>query len=128
MKIMFYVFCATVFLVNASYLYRSYLMLLSKKASVKFPPLLLKGQYAMLLVICVWALSLLANLFLYDDYLINLTLYRLAFLTLSFLTFSLAFLALLRPESFYFLTQVYDSSKAYIMQEIAKKGHSGDWR
>lgn len=116
----FYIFCSTVLLVNGAFLWEAH-QILRKHRDAQFPELLIKGQYAFLFILVIWIGSFMGSFLWSNRYMINFTAYRYAFVSLSFLTFSLAFLALIRPASFYFLTQTYDSGETFILQEIADK-------
>lgn len=119
-SISFYVFCFTSSFVNIVFLWKSHLIL-KKYKDTKFPNLLIKGQYAFLIILVIWVLSFLFSFLATNAYLINLQAYNYAFLSLAFLTFALAFLAIIKPESFYFLTQTFDISENYVLKQIADK-------
>ncbi len=114
----FMLFCITVLWTNGSYLVRAHLVW-RRYRNPQFPSLLLRGQYIMLGIVGIWVLAFAAS-FLLSNYLaINLLAYRFAFMSFAFLTFGLAFMALVRPEAFYFLTQTYDHSEHFVLQQIA---------
>ncbi|MEL7121090.1 MAG: AraC family transcriptional regulator [Bacteroidota bacterium] len=116
----FYVFCLTIFIVNGGYLLKAHLTLKQHK-DAQFPTLLINGQYAFITIIAIWILSFIASFVLSNEYYINLNAYQIAFVSMAFLAFGLAFLALTRPASFYFLNQTYDGSEAYVLQKIAEQ-------
>ena len=117
---LFYGFSLTVLVVNGGFILKS-IRLLQQYRDAQFPELLVKGQQVLLLVVSFWLICFLLSFLLSTDYNINLSAYNYAFTTLAFLTFGLAFLALVRPASFYFLTQTFDSSETYILQQIAER-------
>lgn len=115
----FYVFCLTVLIVNSGYLLKAHRLLKEYRDS-QFPNLLIKGQYVFLVILVVWMLAFLLSFLLANVYTVNINTYNFAFISFAFLTFGLAFLALIRPASFYFLTQTFDSSETYVLQQIAE--------
>lgn len=116
----FYIFCLTALFVNIAFLWKSHLIL-KKYKDTRFPDLLIKGQYAFLIILLIWITSFALSFFTSHSFLINLKAYSYAFLSLAFLTFTLAFLAIIKPESFYFLTQTFDASENYVLKQIADK-------
>ena len=116
----FYVFCVTVLIVNGGFLIKAHLTLQNYR-DTRFPDLLIKGQYAFLIIIGIWMLAFGVSFLLANQMMVNLAVYRFAFLSLAFLVFGMAFLALVKPESFYFLTQTFDHSEAYVLQQIADR-------
>ncbi|MCG8328987.1 MAG: helix-turn-helix domain-containing protein [Chitinophagales bacterium] len=115
----FYGFCLTVLIVNGGFILKSN-RLLKQYRDAQFPDLLIKGQQFLLLVIAFWLVSFILSFTISSKYNLNLNTYHYAFITLAFLTFGLAFLALVRPASFYFLTQTFNSSETYALQQIAE--------
>ncbi len=116
----FFVFCLGVLITNGGFLWKAH-RTLQKHRDVQFPELLRKGQLVFIFIIAIWLLSFVFSLILTNTTSINLNAYSFAFLSLAFLTFGLAFLALIKPASFYFLTQTYDSSQTYVLQQIAEQ-------
>lgn len=115
----FYGFCLTVLIVNGGFIWKSR-QLLQRYQDTRFPDLLIKGQYVFLGILSIWLISFIGSFFVNVGGNINLNVYHYAFVSLSFLTFGLAFFALIRPASFYFLTQTYDDSETYVLQQIAE--------
>ncbi|MEM6261994.1 MAG: helix-turn-helix domain-containing protein [Bacteroidota bacterium] len=116
----FYGFCLTVLWINGAFLWKAH-VLLRKLPPSQFPAFLRYAQYAFTAILGIWLATFLASIFLANPGSVNLSAYNIAFLSFAFLTFGMAFLALVRPTSFYFLTQVYDSSEAFLLQEIAER-------
>lgn len=116
----FYFFCLRLLFVNAYFLWRTHL-LLKNYQDTKFPALLIKGQYAFLGIILVWLISFVSSFFIGSGFSLNLQAYDIAFISFAFLTFALAALAIIKPESFYFLNTTYDLSENYVLQQVANK-------
>lgn len=116
----FYAFCLAVLIVNTAFLLKSR-QLLKKHRDARFPPLLVRGQFLFLGILGAWLASFLLSFAFSNGYQINLNAYHFAFISLSFLAFGMAFLALVRPASFYFLTQTFDGSETYVLQQIAER-------
>lgn len=117
---LFYGFCFTVLLVNGGFLIKAH-RLLKKYRDAQFPDLIIKGQYAFLIIMVIWLISFAFSFVMTSGYDLNLSVYSYAFISLSFLTLAMAFLALVKPASFYFLTQTFDSGETYILKQIAEK-------
>ena len=115
----FYFFCVTVLVVNGGYLWRAK-GLLERYRDAQFPDLLLKGQYAFLAILGVWLATFILSFLWAPAGSVNLAAYNYAFVSLALLSFAMAFLALVRPASFYFLTQTYNSSETFLLQETAE--------
>jgi len=116
----FYLFCLAVLIVNAGFLIKSS-RLLRRHRDAQFPPLLINGQYILLAILGIWLATFLLSFAFSNEYQVNISAYHYAFASLSFLTFGMAFLALVRPASFYFLTQTFDGSETYVLQQIAER-------
>lgn len=121
---LFYVFSFTVILVNAGFMLKAQ-RTVRKHKSTQFPAFLVQGQNLFLGILGIWLLSFLLSVVLSGPQNIVLQLYHVAFVSLAFLCFGLAFLALIRPEAFYFLTQTYDGSETQTLASIAERvrGH-----
>lgn len=117
---LFYVFCATVLVVNGTFLWRAK-RLLDWYREARFPELLLRGQRILLLIVLIWLVAFLVSFFVPQAGRLNLRVYNLAFVSLALLVLGMAFVALIRPASFYFLTQTFDGSETFILREIAEK-------
>ena len=117
-EVFFYLFCLSVLIVNGGFLWKARQVLKQYKDE-QFPDLLIKGQYAFLVIIVIWLGAFLLSFLLTTDYNINLNAYHYAMVSFAFLAFSMAFLALIRPASFYFLNQTFDSSETFVLQQIA---------
>lgn len=104
--------CNSFFLIKARWL-------LKKVKSNGLPTLLVKGQLVLLIVFIIWLISFaLSFLGLVQ---VGLSIYNIAFATLAVVSFSIAFVVIVNPGAFYFLTQTYDSSELFALQELAKK-------
>lgn len=117
----FYAFVLSVIVVNLIFFIRAN-TIIRKHSDIRFPDLLRKGHSVFTGILLGW-LSVFCVSFLIAEsaYPLNETAYNTCFLAFAFLTFGLAVLAIVRPASFYFLTQVYDSSETYLLKQIAEK-------
>lgn len=118
--IYFYVFCFTVVIVNGYFIGLAHIIIVHYR-NVQFPRLLIRGQYAFSAILAIWVIAFVLSFILANAYMVNQIAYALAFVSFAFLTFSLAFLALVNPASFHFLTQVFDHSETFVLQQIATK-------
>ncbi len=116
----FYVFCITVLIVNGSFFLKAH-QLVHQNDDVQFPDLLRHGQSIFLTILVVWLLVFLMSFWMADHYQFAASAYNFAFLSFAFLTFGLAFLALIKPSSFYFLTQTFDGRETFLLHEIAEQ-------
>ncbi|MCE7995748.1 MAG: helix-turn-helix domain-containing protein [Roseivirga sp.] len=113
----FYWFSLSVIAVNGGFLLRSYFFLKHFKGS-SFPQTLVKGQQALITVTAFWLGSFIWNVF--GDGSLNTQAYDAAFISLSLFTFGMAFMGIVKPASFYFLTQTYNASEEYALEKLAK--------
>lgn len=114
----FYLFCLFVMLVNGGFLTKSTLMIRQFK-SRQFPVLLKQGQMAFMTVLALWLFCFLLGFAFSDPYSINLSTYQFGFVALALVTLGMAFLALIKPNTYYFLTQTFDKSETYVLTQVA---------
>jgi len=114
----YYLFCGSVLLVNGAFLIKAHHILRNVR-NTRFPKLLINGQYAMLMIIGLWMICFLVGVLWTSDQAFSEQAYQYAFLSLAFLLFGFAFLALIKPESFYFLTQTFDTNEHFVLQQLA---------
>lgn len=112
----FYGFSLTVMAVNIGFLLRSHFFLKKFKDS-SFPQTLVKGQRALIVVIAFWFGSFIAGISSGEA--MNTQAYDVAFISLAIFTFGMAFMAIVKPASFYFLTQTYNASEIYALEKVA---------
>lgn len=112
----FYWFSLSVIAVNAGFLLRSYFFLKHFSDS-SFPRILIKGQQALIMVTAFWLVSFLVGVL--GDGPLNTQAYDAAFISLTIFTFGMAFMAIVKPASFYFLTQTYNASELYALEKLA---------
>lgn len=118
MTVGFYVFCTTAVFVNGAFFFLTHRFLRRYKAS-SFPRLLVHGQTAMLSLVAAWVLVIVMAR-LPGALSLNAS-YDLAFSLLAIFSFALGMLAIVKPASFYFLTQTYDASEQVVLEKIAHK-------
>lgn len=116
----FYAFCATVLIVNLFFFLKAH-RTIKKNTDAQFPELLKQGQYLFLGILGIWILAFSLSFLLVNQHRISESAYDIAFLSLAFLMYGMGFLALVKPASFYFLTQTFDSQETTLLREIADK-------
>ncbi|MEO1052431.1 MAG: helix-turn-helix domain-containing protein [Bacteroidota bacterium] len=116
----FYAFSLSVIIVNLAYFIKAS-RIIRYHQDIRFPELLRKGHAVFSLILMLWLVVFCISFALDSTAPIKETAYNVSFISFAFLTFGLAVLAIIKPASFYFLTQVYDSSETFLLKEIADK-------
>ncbi|HAA12231.1 MAG TPA: hypothetical protein DCE41_11235 [Cytophagales bacterium] len=120
MDVFFLLYSFSVIAVNLFFFWKA-LRIIQAHKDIHFPELLRQGHYAFTAIFGLWLVAFGINLLLSTGTTVQDYFYTAAFLSFAVLTFSLAVLAMVKPTSFHFLTQVYDSSETFLLKELADK-------
>ncbi len=115
----FYLFCFAVCFVNGAFLYKSYKIIRENRG---LPALFVDGQKLFLSVLVLWMIVFTTGMLYSDDNIQGIfVIYDIGFLSLALIVFGWGYLALLKPEYFYFLTQTFSNSENFVLTEIANR-------